>query len=409
MNKKWTWSQMLWATAAVALLVTGSTLFAAKGGSKGKPGGGEDPPPPPVRYQFQLIDMPDSQSDDTRVFVRDINTFGQAVGSYFVDLDGDGVTDTFGPFLYDPQFPTAQAVDLNEIVSGIPEGWSIRQSRAINVWGDICVHLQPKSIIAPENVQAAMIDMSVTPPQLHIIPDGDFTDFSIAADMNDWGDIVVCYEHGDGTRGNYVYNFGLYGESLKTALPIDLGINANLYWHTYRYWAFINNEGQVLGHTLVGGVDTPYRYSPEGGVEVFPELAPHYAVSINDAGEFLGRIRVEYRGNKTKAVTYVMGSELELLENEPDVAGNSLVGLNNSSDVAFKHTLLHRDWGYLDYQELLDPTDPNTAFWAENVTYSEIQQFSDRDSTTGFPLLTGVMKIQDTVWSVFILTPVLAP
>jgi hypothetical protein len=39
MKKKWTWSQMLWATATVALLVTGSTLFAAKGGNGGGGGG----------------------------------------------------------------------------------------------------------------------------------------------------------------------------------------------------------------------------------------------------------------------------------------------------------------------------------------------------------------------------------
>ena len=55
MKKNWTWSQIVLATAAVALLVSGSMLFAAKGGGKGKPGGGEDPPQDLPQVQYRII------------------------------------------------------------------------------------------------------------------------------------------------------------------------------------------------------------------------------------------------------------------------------------------------------------------------------------------------------------------
>jgi len=139
---------------------------------KGKPGGGGSvPPPPPVKYQIQFWSIPGAIEIDD---IYDTNNSGQTVGSYRIDLDGDGVFDTWHGYLYDPEINAQWGVDLNDIVQNIPAGWSIRKATAINAFGQIAAYITP--IDAPlSQVQAVVIDMNEELTTMYFLPDRDFT------------------------------------------------------------------------------------------------------------------------------------------------------------------------------------------------------------------------------------------
>ena len=158
MKKKWNWSQVLIATAAVAMLVTGSMLFAAKGGNKGKPdGGGEDPSaePPPIIYALHRFTLP---ADYLGGFwnVQEINDVGELVG-HFDDDDGNYRTNQ--AFYLDTNTGNTVATNLNDIQFdeefGVPVGWYISRANGINNLGDIAGGLALEA--DPEQIQGCII------------------------------------------------------------------------------------------------------------------------------------------------------------------------------------------------------------------------------------------------------------
>ncbi len=84
MKTRCTRSQIILTTTVIALLVSGSMLFADKGGGKGKPGGGEDPPQdlPQVQYRIKFIQLPANATETRILYIYEINNWGQVIGKY---------------------------------------------------------------------------------------------------------------------------------------------------------------------------------------------------------------------------------------------------------------------------------------------------------------------------------------
>ncbi len=382
------------------------------GGGGGGGGGGEDPPAvelPPVRYQIQFFESP---YQDASFNIRGVNNSGQVVGRIYHDVDGIA---TQSAFLYDSLINPTHAIDLNTIVAGIPEGWKLRNAVAINSVGDIATYLI-KNNEATKITQAAMIDMSATPPQLHLIPDsfilneGFSNEETHTTDMNDFGDIVSRFKREDGTFGAYVYNFGFYDPALKTEKPIGLGLNITF------TWLFINNPTIDRDFQIVGVQDgTLFRDTRGGALETFSPILDEStgdivellsAYDINDAGEFCGTTRINYpkkiKGRSSEFQMYVMGNSLETFQVE--VAGNQK--LNESSDFVSRGEFYHRSWGLWSAAELLDATDPDAAIWAGAVAGYRFDQINDRDNVTDFPQLFGEAFFVDESRVGFVLSPV---
>jgi hypothetical protein len=153
---------------------------------------------PPVRYQVQLWTVTGADGPPE---VLDMNNQEQTVGSIWVDLDGNGVGDRIHGFLYDPDIDREFGVDLNDIVVNIPDGWYIKKATAINEVGQIAAYIEPTVRTSPSAFQAVVIDTRPLMPTLRIIPDRAFTAYSIAGDINDFGDVTVRYQNASGTWG----------------------------------------------------------------------------------------------------------------------------------------------------------------------------------------------------------------
>ena len=101
---------------SVVLVVLSS--LAASAVLAAKPPKNPPPPPlPPVRYQIQYWTIPGAIEVQD---IYDTNSAGQTVGSFRIDLNGDGISDASRAYLYDPSVDTEFGIDLNLLVSNIP-------------------------------------------------------------------------------------------------------------------------------------------------------------------------------------------------------------------------------------------------------------------------------------------------
>ncbi len=357
-------------TTIVALGLSTSLATTALAQGKGKPGkGGGGSTLPPVRYQVQFWTIPGAIYIGQ---VSDTNSFGQTVGSFEYDRDGDGRSDTLRAYLYDPDVDPAYRVDLNLIVAGIPGGWEIRNATAINEVGQIAGYIAPatSTLGSPTLLQAVMIDLAQNPPQLYAVPDGTFTTYSIAGGINDWGDLIATYQNADGSWGYYIYNFEPAAGIIE---PYDLGISASGSSRPK-----INNLRQVVGR--VGDWDG-FRMSWSGGTEFFTGLN---IAAINHRGNFCGRAIVSLRGNKFSEMPFLYSASLET----HNVGSYTANDVNESLDFITVYTLYHRTLGALNILDMLDPADPDSVI-VRTGPAMYIYCMNDRDSVTNFPRLAG--------------------
>ena len=331
---------------------------------------------PPVRYQVQLWTV----SGATVQQVFDTNNQLQTVGSCLVDLDSDGVDDSQHGFLYVPAITPGVGVDLNDIVDGIPNGWTIRRASAISESGlQIAAHIGFGESLFPSNeLQAVVIDMNPLIPVLHLIPDRAFTGYSYSGDINDGGDVVVTYRRENGTYGHYLYN--VYNSNPPTEIS---GVEMTPDNHQP---AKINNNGVIVGHR---NSNDGYRRSAFGLFEEFPGLRP---TAINENGAFCGGATVtttKPRGTANYAFVYDTSLTLNKFSSS---AGD----LNKSLDsVLFGGSWLnHRTFGNLTIINLLDPRDSDSSL----VSSLFCNTMTDRDPdpsllVTNFPALGGTANI----------------
>ncbi len=338
----------------------------------GKPGSNPPPPPPPlpVKYQVQFWTVSGASSVSD---VYDTNNQSQTVGSCIVNNDGS----VPHAFLYDPNVDPEFAVDLNTIVSNIPIGWSIRKATAINNVGEIVAYIEP--IGAPlSELQPILIDMNQFPPVMYLVPDREFTTYSLPGDINDWGDIVVRYQRADGSTGHYVFNFDPLS-GLST--PQDLGIVTSSGNHPQ-----INNFREVVGQRK--DIDG-YRLTLNGSREDFTGYAP---LAINENGDFSGTARVSTgKRNSFTNCAFVYGNLPEIFTDIP-----SAVDLNESRDFVWPSYLHHSNYGKLTIKDLLDVNHPDSSLLITS-TYLGCHTITDRVLGTDFPVLTGSAIISGSV------------
>jgi hypothetical protein len=366
-----------WKSLLVAIVVLGlSADFAVAQ----KPIKNSPPPPPPVYYQAQFWAVGGPISgypvpgllDINQVY--DSNSRGQTVGAFRLDLDGDGAPDANGSraYLYDPAVNLEYAVDLNQIVQGIPEGSVIRQARAINEAGQIAAYLASNdgSTFLPQPV---VIDLTQQPPRLYAIPDRDLTDYSTSGDINNAGDLAVSYRHTDGSFGHYICNFDFITKQLSPIEVLDVATSDG---RAPR----INDAGDIVGPL---GDGDAYRWKKIGSFERFTGLLP---IALNEAGAFSGRATVTSSKNRQTYRAFVCGTSLRLFEDSFNDTG---IDLNESGDVLRRFHLYHSGLNTtFVLKDLLDPRDPDTVFF-EYISEVFCYTMTHRDTLTNFPVLTG--------------------
>ena len=341
-------------TATVMCLMILTTPIKAQSGT---------PNLPPVRYQIQLWTVLGA----INLEVIDTNNQRQTVGSIGVDTDSDGVADSNHGYLYDPNITLGVAVDLNDIVEGIPLGWHIRKATAINEVGQIAAYIEPTGSTSLSVLQAVVINMKNLPmPKLQIIPDRAFTFYSVTGNINDFGDVTVRYKNASGTWGHYVYN--VYNTNPLSAIS-DLGVSAS------PANPKINNRGVIVGELSNGN---GYRTSLNGGFETFAGLRPR---AINEDNAFCGTASVTTtKPRRTTLYAFVYGTSQTL-----NKIANSATDLNKSLDSVVSYQWLnHSTLGNLKIIDLLDKRDPNSS-----LINPSCSTMTDRVPVINFPVLCG--------------------
>jgi uncharacterized membrane protein len=271
MKKKWNWSRILLATTAVALLVSGSILFAAKGGNK--PGGG-DPPQTNVRYDVVWL----GTLGGSKSGALSVNNIGEIVGYSF------DANETLRATIFAATGP----IDLNDVMANLifarNDGpWTAWPAAGINDLGQITGSIRPPSgtshpfIYDPGN--------SARPRSLEILP--QLFDASMrATGINNLGEIAGHYLGNGG--GSFVYS---PGGTLIDMEAISIGGDG-----------CINDVGQVVffDHSL----GASWRYTPDsvlGDIGTF-EKFPGAGLTINSSGEVAGTFRTETRKGRNKFI-----------------------------------------------------------------------------------------------------------
>jgi hypothetical protein len=354
------------------------------------------PPPPPVYYQVQFYTV--NTPGALKLYNTDTNNVGQTVGAFSIDLNGDGVADGNRAYLYDPAVNLDCAVNLNDIVLGIPAGSIIRSAQAINETGLIAAFLVPTDG-SDLRRQAVVIDLNQNTPMLYSIPDSHLTVHSTPGDVNVWGDVVVRYKLANGSFGNYRCNFNVITKTFS--VPEDLKVTTSGF-----QLPRINNAGDIVGALGNAGIGLQYHedaYRIKRGTSTIEMLADRTPLALNEAGAFTGYATVTSDKNRYITSAFVQDTSLRLFE---DTFYNQGRDLNEDGDVLRTHHLYHSGHNKtFVLKDLLDPRDPGTAIFQD---YSEIScnSMTERDELTKFPVLTGIYT--KTGWG-FQLFPVQVP
>jgi hypothetical protein len=423
---------------SVVLASTAAPLYAQ---GKGKPGGGgSNPPPPPpvvpypVRYEIRFFQRPDGSAQP--LYILDSNNNGQAVGYYPAVING--VT-THRAFFYDAFGDNPrQVTDLTQVVTGLPEGWTVRRATGINQYGEMSAYIEQANS-NPLVIRAVVIDVDLS---VHIIPDELLSDYTAAYDINDDGDVVGFYRNADQERLAYVYS-RTANQVFDLQLPVSVSADISP--------LLINNpivdeEGNILEDAQIAGSlpfpgrrlnRAPFRMTLGGAIEVFDEsyfdgdveIQLEAANALNDRGEIGGayyyRFPKKVKGWAGETRAYVMGASGVLSTyGRPDSADFSMAEpfgvcrLNSHGDFIAGNNLggkplMHQEWGYVNIEDmLLRPTDPIDAAFYDTVSFAWILEckwrlagIGDRDDT-GFPMLFGVVEFLGEPHVGFMLTPV---
>ncbi len=332
------------------LLTIGCTILAvglfagsvrAQGKGKGGNGGGGDPTPPPVIFKIESIPMPTATST---LGVTAMNNGGQVVGSFDTEINRFG-------FIYDSVNFSTPAVDLNSILSA-PEGWTIASAQDINEDGMVVGYLAPEG---PFDYGGDWLPFAAnlflpTGPQLIVLPNGQ-SSRSMAAAVNDDGDIVITYKQGE-AHGVMVFNpgldFGSPDDDVITPVPVLIrGIGE----------IDINNSS-IFGAAQIAGVlsnDYSFRVTVgSANVETFPAIfsgtSGRGVNRINDFGVMAGTYSAEIRKNKfrNRAFRYD-DSKSEPFEWFPESA-NGTYSLNNAEDFVIwgQTSFYHEGTGFIE-------------------------------------------------------------
>lgn len=404
MKKKWTWSQSVLATAAVALLVTGSLLFAAPGGVKGKPpkddGGGDGGGTtelPPVRYRINFPQLPANADATDTMWVNGRNNWGQVVGKYSAE-------DGWRPFLFDPN--AGQVMDLNAIVTGgLPDGWRLRSALAISDWMVVVGSMEE---ISSGLILPFAIDLAAENPVVDLLPDVGPLD-SWGRKINENGDILGYYQTADGRWEHWIFNPGLYGDSAsrepRDGTPQDMsGEIPEFLLQSALSGAFHLNNPVGDSPAQIAGVNADgiaFRYTlGDAEPEWFPELNVHWdrIVSINDSGTFCGLSFPSKGKPRTDPFRFNQSLELLPLDVSWSIFEEFLQDMNSSGDLISQQYVYRNDWGWVHINDLVVGTEADLQVW-HSLT-SDMSVINDRAGQIGSGQIAGRLGS-----ILFVLTP----
>jgi len=292
-------------------------------------------------------------------------------------------------------------LDLSDL-AGIDRnaGWWIRRATGINSSGDISAYAEFET--TPGMYQAVMIELSSMPTQVHVLPDAALSDYSVATDINDVGDIVCKYQKGDGTSGDYIYNFGTYGAGLAIHPPMDLGVS-----HSVNLWPKLTNPTIDHNTRVIGFEGDEYspsekiyrwelgvvgRQSIGDFVDGDGNLVHLTARGINADGHLCGWAQITYpskiKGRTGEGRAFVMGENSDSLMT-PFRSSYGGADLNIAHDFVMNNGMLyHQAEGLLDPLELL-VSDDKDVIHAGGYRLN-LDRISEREvAITNFPTLVG--------------------
>jgi hypothetical protein len=267
--------------------------------------------------------------------------------------------------------------------------------------------------------------------QLHQIPVPGFVSgpIGVRQRINELGDMLIPYDSATGAKEAFIFNPGDVNDSgddeyvqLLDTNGAPLQFTGNPKFNSSREVAVVRADGTKIVRFPVGG--SAADYEEFSNMPLYP-YDPHLT-TINEAGEFVCRTRVQKKRNQYENRATKIGSSV-LWTAPVDSYPNDL---NNSGDVLIQYSSLYG----LDYY-LLDEGDPNISgdeqllnvrsmlisgtypvgtFQGPNTNYSySMYTLSDRDST-GFGWIEGSARIGTNpdgseLWGWFLLIPEVLP
>ncbi|MHB0955494.1 MAG: hypothetical protein ACYC0X_03865 [Pirellulaceae bacterium] len=350
--------------------------------------------PPPVHYGIQFWTWP--QGDGAQI--NQMNTYGQVVGKCW---NGNGTGEVHG-FLYDPLTNPATAIDVNTCdISGIPPGLMIGTATGINDLGIIVGCLLPEGSAIDGSVRIGyVLDTTVTPFVLELLPDPEGSQYFSWVRINNFGDILMSCRKDNGRYTAYIYRWRPDGTD-GTIIPLNLEITApGVYMSNSTQVALQVDDGSSGGAAC--------RWSPLTGM-----LEPLGGTStnvhgINFSGTVCGRTTAKPPKGPSNDYPFRYTNSLEVLYGQTGMAW----AINSDSDL-FVHRAGFSIKSYVyqnalksfyDVDSLIDPSDPNAALWSSKGSVTAVDM-NDRLGDTGFGQLVGMIRLADGSQWCYLLTP----
>jgi len=373
-------------------------------------GGGSTPPLPPVAYQIKYFYPPNVPTSGGEIdylvnVFQGLNNSGDCVGSYGAP-NGEQHA-----WLFSPLNQVNTAIDLNDIGAvGIPEGWVIAMAMDINDRGAIVGFLRP--VGTPANLPGVrrgfVLDTSVNPPSLSLLPDNDpsWVD-TYARRINENGDVLGVFQRSDGTWGAYLFKPALNPVLYNTPDEFPEIINVVLLAPTVTN---LNNPSAGFPAEAVLIDATRYAFAYVKGIGLTPlypqmEGLPY----INDDGIICGTCwrNITLR-KKTTIQRYIFrdaGTNTQEIVAGSD--GMFAYGFNAHGTIMAQLSpkdLLYQDaWGFVDINSLVTGTPADRAEW----TYAGFHVSKQNDTgPLGFGQIAGPKAFSNGSKGYYLLTPV---
>lgn len=366
----------------ISLSFSGSAL-AQKGK---KPGGGGSTEPPPPLYSVSLFAKP-VNSNMFQTGNNCINEQLQVAGATSMQRE-DG-TYYQGVFFYDPAIHAGQAIDLNTVVNGLPEGFTITQIWGMNDQGMIAVSIRPLDNIHPVNVKASepnflelpgLVDTSAG-YQFYSLPDLGSHKVSPRG-INNSNDVVfVDWSSEPHQRTSYIASFdpaqsnwqisaelpGFYANGISDRIGSgDLFVVGTAYDETGAGTTTRIN----VGNPGVGEINlTPVQVDKD---TVYTFWAPTFG-GVNSWGEFLGQLKsTTERTRRGETTTTSFRITYRCTDTWEDIYIDNPKSLNDDLDFtaggmwnAPRSFLYHRDINErIDLMNVVDQTTAPEVDWS---------------------------------------------
>jgi hypothetical protein len=348
----------------VSLLFSCAAAFVILGKSSGAAHAAPPKPAPPIYYHVRYFSGPGGAQIAA---VRGMNNSGVMVGEYYRDGKPSG-------YLYDPVVNSAQAIDLNDIVT-VPAGWTIAYAADVNDYRGLLVAIEKTSqrdSSQPDyEARGLLIDMRTVPWSVIDLPDaGDGVKVCFGRAINNNGDVVATFPSNAsniwGSAGAYVYNAGLYRDTGPDAAPSILPLTL-----INRSSVALNNplSGRPLQVVGTGTDGNAIRHTVGNPApQVFSLQLNASEMSINGYGVFCGRTRLLKKGSQYVSRPFCYDPDNQsaptMIGSESTQAMEIGRDINDAGDVILDH-YLYRNSTLVKIDDCV--SGPSGDFWRNSL------------------------------------------